>query len=161
MAMFKRELTNELLEAAKSYPVVTLLGPRQSGKTTLVQIVFASKPYINLEVPDIRAAATSDPNAFLAKYPTGVILDEIQRAPILLSYIQDIVDRKNIKGMFVLTGSHQLELNQAISQSLAGRSAILKLLPLTISELQTDESLDDYLYKGFFPRIYNDHLDPT
>jgi hypothetical protein len=162
--MFKRELESELKELTKGYPVVTVIGPRQSGKTTLVQNTFPQKKYANLEFPDIRAMALEDPRSFLEQFPDGAILDEIQRAPILLSYIQGIVDEKKQKGMFVLTGSHQLEFQEAISQSLAGRTAILTLLPLTLDELKTagfDLSIDEWLLKGGYPRIYNDNLDPT
>jgi uncharacterized protein len=162
--MFKRQVAEELKKIAKDYPVVTIVGPRQSGKTTLVQHVFPKKPYANLENPDTRSLATSDPRGFLEQYPSGAILDEIQRTPELLSYIQTIVDKKNQKGVFILTGSHQFELQQAITQSLAGRTALLTLLPMSIGELlkaDIDPSLEDILLKGGYPRIYKDHLDPT
>lgn len=165
MNTIKREITPELQSLASDYPVVTLIGPRQSGKTTLVQEIFPQKPYINLEAPDIRQFAESDPRAFFEQIPDGAVLDEIQRVPVLLSYIQTIVDKQPTKkGMFILTGSHQLELHQAITQSLAGRTALLTLLPLTISELQTaniDLNLDEYLLRGFYPRIYKEQLEPT
>ena len=162
--MFKRQIAEELKKLAKDYPVVTVVGPRQSGKTTLVQSTFPKKTYVNLEEPDTRNLATSDPRGFLEQFPEGAILDEIQRVPILLSYIQAIVDRKDRKGLFILTGSHQLELQQAISQSLAGRTALLTLLPMSIEELleaDIDLSLDEMLLKGGYPRIYKDQLDPT
>ncbi|MBI5272351.1 MAG: ATP-binding protein [Chlamydiia bacterium] len=162
--MFKREITTELEDLAKHYPVVTVLGPRQSGKTTLVQHSFADKPYINLEFPDTRAMAVADPRSFLEQLPQGAILDEIQRVPELLSYIQPLVDERDLKGMFILTGSHQLELQEAISQSLAGRTALLTLLPMNLTELQWADfhlSIDDWMLKGGYPRIYKDHLDPT
>jgi uncharacterized protein len=162
--MFARFLKKELLESAKFYPTITLLGPRQSGKTTLVREIFADKPYVNLESPDLRELAHADPRAFLAGLPEGAILDEIQRAPFLLSYIQPLVDEKEQMGMFVLTGSHQLELHQAISQSLAGRTAILKLLPMSLAELAAaniENALDDALLLGGYPRIYKDQLNPT
>lgn len=164
MPDFKRSIEPELLSAAKEYPVVTITGPRQAGKTTLVRNAFPDKAYINLEAPDIRAAAEEDPRGFLNAIPQGGILDEIQRVPSLLSYIQIIVDEQNIPGMFILTGSHQLALHEAITQSLAGRTAILNLLPLTITELANggvDLSLDNYLLNGFLPRIYADKLNPT
>lgn len=165
MNTIKREIIPELKSLAKDYPVVTLIGPRQSGKTTLVREIFPKKPYINLEAPDTRQFAESDPRAFFEQVPEGAILDEIQRVPLLLSYIQTIVDQKpSKKGLFILTGSHQLELHQAITQSLAGRTALLRLLPLTINELHTvdiDLGLDDYLLQGFYPRIYKEQLDPT
>ena len=162
--MFKRELEIELKALANDYPVVTLIGPRQSGKTTIVRHVFSDKMYANLEFPDIRAMALKDPRGFLEQFPDGAILDEIQRAPELLSYIQPLVDEKDKKGMFILTGSHQLELQEAISQSLAGRTVLLTLLPLNLAELKTagfDLSIDEWIFKGGYPRIYKDQLDPT
>ncbi len=162
--MFKRDIEQELKELAADYPVVTVIGPRQSGKTTLVQHTFPRKPYANLEALDTRQLAMSDPRGFLDQYPQGAILDEIQKTPELLSYIQVIVDQKEMKGMFILTGSHQLELHQAITQSLAGRTAILTLLPMSLHELHRadlDLSLDETLIKGGYPRIYKDQLDPT
>ena len=159
--IYTRAIANECKKMSKSYPVLTIIGPRQSGKTTLVKSIFAKKPYMSLEDTDVREFATSDPRAFLAKYPKGAILDEIQRAPELLSYIQTIVDNKQTAGMFILTGSHQLSLQQAITQSLAGRTAIVTLMPLTIAELQQDLSLDDYIHQGFFPRIHTQKLDPS
>ncbi len=119
---------------------------------------------MSLENPDDRALALSDPRGFLNKYPSGAILDEIQQAPELLSYIQGIVDEKNEKGLFILTGSYQLALHQSITQSLAGRTAVLKLLPLSITELNATiqfDHLDQYLYQGMYPRIYDDKIDPT
>ena len=162
--MYPRELATELENLAKGYPVVTITGPRQSGKTTLAQSTFPKMPYVNLEVPDTRNLAINDPRGFLDKYPDGAILDEIQRAPDLLSYIQDIVDRRDQPGMFILTGSHQLELSQAITQSLAGRTALLSLLPMSIRELESvglRMTLEEHLIKGGFPRIYKKSLNPT
>ena len=162
--MFKRELETELKDLAKGYPIVTVVGPRQSGKTTLVQHAFPEKKYVNLEFPDIRAMALQDPRSFLEQFSDGAILDEIQRTPELLSYIQPLVDEKDQKGMFILTGSHQLELQEAISQSLAGRTALLTLLPLNLTELKDagfDLSVDEWMLKGGYPRIYKDQLDPT
>lgn len=162
--MFTRDIAQELSLLAKDYPVVTVTGPRQSGKTTLAKTLFPDKPYFNLEAPDLRLLAEMDPRAFLDRCPEGAILDEIQQVPSLLSYIQVIVDEKKQKGMFILTGSHQMDLHQAISQSLAGRTALLKLLPLSINELRQNNisyTVDDYLLNGFYPRIYQDHLDPT
>jgi uncharacterized protein len=164
LVMFKRQLAKELKKIAKDYPVVTVIGPRQSGKTTLVQHEFPKKSYVNLENPDTRRLALEDSRGFLELYPQGAILDEIQRAPELLSYIQTIVDKKDRKGLFILTGSHQFELQHAISQSLAGRTALLTLLPMSMDELSNagiDLSLDDLLLKGGYPRVYKDHLDPT
>jgi predicted AAA+ superfamily ATPase len=162
--MFKREIEAELTQLVKEYPVVTIIGPRQSGKTTLVKSVFPEKKYANLEELDVRALASSDPRSFLEQFPEGGIFDEIQRAPQLLSYIQSIVDSKDVKGMFILTGSHQLELQEAVSQSLAGRTALLTLLPMTLGEIERagfNLSLDEWMLKGGYPRIYKDNLDPT
>ncbi len=160
----KRAMEPELLRAAKQYPVVTVTGPRQAGKTTMVRDTFPKKKYINLEEPDIRAFAESDPRGFLNTMPKGGIIDEVQRAPMLLSYIQVRVDENKIPGEFIITGSHQLALHEAISQSLAGRTEILNLLPLSITELAAvniDLTLDQYLLNGFLPRIYADSLNPT
>ncbi|MBS0622204.1 MAG: ATP-binding protein [Verrucomicrobia bacterium] len=162
--MYHRSITAELEALALSYPVVTIMGPRQSGKTTLVRHTFPNKSYVNLEAIDTQEMAHNDPRGFLEHYPEGAILDEIQRVPTLLSYIQLIVDESQKKGMFILTGSHQLELHQAVTQSLAGRTALLELLPLSLVELADagiDTSLDEVLLKGGYPRIYKDQLDPT
>jgi uncharacterized protein len=164
--IIKRNLSTKVLELSKKYPVITITGPRQSGKTTLVKEIFPNKKYTTLEDPDTRELALSDPRGFLAGYPDGVILDEIQRVPELLSYIQGIVDEKNEKGLFILTGSQNLVLLDSISQSLAGRTAILKLLPCSIEEINRFKIKkkmleNDYLFKGFYPRIYHDKLDPT
>ncbi len=161
--MYFRQIERELKNLVKDYPVVTVIGPRQSGKTTLVQHAFPTKAYVNLENPDTRLLAGSDPRGFLGKFKEGVIIDEVQRVPDLLSYIQVIVDNTEAKGMFILTGSHQLELHQAISQSLAGRTALLTLLPMSIDELlevDIELSINQYLLRGGFPRIYKDQLDP-
>ncbi|MGE0831783.1 MAG: ATP-binding protein [Simkaniaceae bacterium] len=162
--MFKRFIEKELKKQAEDYPVVSVVGPRQSGKTTLVRHTFPDKPYINLEALDIQELAQTDPRGFLQSYPEGAILDEIQRVPQLLSYIQVIVDEQDKKGMFILTGSHQLELQQAISQSLAGRTALLTLLPMSLQELHLsgiDLSLDEAIFQGGYPRIFKDGLNPT
>lgn len=162
--LYHRTIEKELKGAAKQYPVVTITGPRQSGKTTLVRELFPKKAYVNLEAPDTRAFAETDPRGFLSQFPKGAIFDEIQQVPELLSYIQVDVDEIKQAGRFILTGNHQLALHEAVSQSLAGRTAILNLLPLTIPELISagfNFTLDEYLLKGFFPRIYADKLDPT
>lgn len=159
--MIRRDITNELLGSAGEYPVVTIFGPRQSGKTTLVRMTFPDKAYASLEDPDVRAAAERDPRGFLNAFPTGAILDEIQRLPVLLSYIQRIVDEANIPGMFILTGSHQPELHQSISQSLAGRTALLTLLTFSISELSHYRATwdpFDLIAKGTFPRVHQEKL---
>lgn len=160
--MFKRELIAALLAAAEGYPVLSVLGPRQSGKTTLVRATFPGKPYVTLENPDVRARAIEDPRGFLSQFSNGAILDEVQRTPELLSYIQGIVDEHQTPGEFILTGSYQSELRQGISQSLAGRTAIFKLLPLTLSELgQSAKPFDLWkeILTGAYPRLREKNLD--
>jgi hypothetical protein len=140
------------------------MGPRQSGKTTLVRKTFPDKPYVNLERLDTRELATSDPEGFIRQYPEGAILDEIQAAPHLLSSIQVRVDETKKKGEFILTGSHQMALHEAISQSLAGRTAILHLLPLSIEELQAagaHKEVDELLLEGCYPAVQSERLNPT
>ncbi|MBN1930998.1 MAG: ATP-binding protein [Desulfobacterales bacterium] len=162
--MITREITKEFKESLKEYPVVTVLGPRQSGKTTLVKMTLPDKPYFSLEDPDIRLAAEADPRGFLGNVPQGAILDEIQRLPILLSYIQGIVDERKEKGMFILTGSHQPDVHQAVSQTLAGRTAILQLLPFSMTELfKYKRSWETYklIVTGAFPRIHDEKLTPA
>lgn len=160
--MIARNLANQIKELFTQYPIVTLLGPRQSGKSTLVKALYPSMSYVNLEAPDERKIIENDPRAFLASIPkSGVIIDEVQRVPELLSYLQVYVDEKGENGQFILTGSHQLALHQEISQSLAGRTAILKLLPLSLTELKPlNLNLDehDFLLKGFFPKLYKQEM---
>lgn len=163
--MIKRQIENEFNQLLGEYPIVTLIGPRQAGKTTLAQQALPHYTYVNLEQPENRQFAEADPKAFLAQYSEKVILDEIQRVPELLSYLQVIVDAKKENGQFVLTGSHQLALRDAINQSLAGRTAILNLLPFSISELDGGnirfDKAEEYIYQGFLPRIYDQKQRPT
>ena len=163
--MIPRTLAPVLLERTRAYPVVTLTGPRQSGKTTLCRIVFPDRAYANLERPDVRRFALDDPLGFLRQFPDGAVIDEVQRAPELLSYIQTTVDEDDRKGLFVLTGSQQLDLSAKVTQSLAGRTTLLRLLPLSLEELAPTpwfpRCLDRALYAGFYPRIHRDALDPT
>ena len=163
--MIPRHLSEEVKQLFTQYPVVTILGPRQSGKSTLVKSLFPNLKYINLEAPDERQIISSDPREFLENLPkSGAIIDEIQKLPELLSYIQVYIDEKAKNGQFILTGSHQLELHQAISQSLAGRTAILKLLPLSIQELNyldLNLNTEDYILKGFLPKLYKDNIQPN
>lgn len=157
-------MQKELESSAKQLPIVTVLGPRQSGKTTLVRQTFPNKPYVNMESIHVREFAVNDPVAFLGQFPDGAILDEIQEAPSLLSYIQVRIDESKRKGEFILTSSHQIELHHAGSQSLAGRTAVLHLLPMSIEELLMagiDKPLDVTLFEGGYPRVHLDHLDPT
>lgn len=161
--MIERDLTAELRQAAAEYPVVTLLGPRQSGKTTLARMCFPDKPWVSLEDPDVRLAAEADPRGFLGQYPAGAILDEVQRLPVLLSYLQGIVDQQGDKGRFILTGSHQPRLHEAIGQSLAGRTAMLTLWPFSFRELgQYRASWDPFelIVRGCYPRVHEEKLDP-
>ena len=163
--MIPRFLSAELQLLLKEYPVVTVLGPRQAGKTTLVRNTLKQYQYVNLETPNVLKFATDDPLAFLQQYRDEVIFDEIQRAPHLISYIQTIVDDTNRNGQFVLTGSHQLELRAAVSQSLSGRTALLNLLPFSLPELKAAkiefDRFEDYIFNGFLPRIYDKNQRPT
>jgi predicted AAA+ superfamily ATPase len=161
----KRDLEKELKTLSQYYPVVTVLGPRQSGKTTLTRLSFPKKPYVNLEAPDTRAAALFDPRGFFGQYPEGAILDEIQHCPELLSYIQEIIDHRSETGIFILTGSHQPSLIASMTQSLAGRTGLLTLFPLSIKELQSadllESTMEEIAYNGFYPRIFKSAIPPT
>jgi predicted AAA+ superfamily ATPase len=159
-----RDITHEVKELFGQYPVVTITGPRQSGKTTLAKQVFPEVPYFSLENIATRERALSDPIGFLEKLTEGVILDEIQRAPDLVSYIQGIVDDFGKPGMFILTGSNQFSLLEKISQSLAGRTAMLKLLPFSFSEVTTISGeiiTNDLILKGLYPGIHSRNLNPN
>ena len=162
--MIKREISKKVLDAAKGYPVLSVTGPRQSGKTTLCRMLFPDKPYASLEDPETLAFANQDPRSFLAQFPEGAILDEIQRTPLIFSYIQGIVDEQKKMGQFVLTGSAQFLLDTRITQTLAGRIAIFELLPFSLSELkavnQLPRSLDSVLFKGLYPPLYDRPLEP-
>lgn len=162
--MIKRDLENKVLELAKVYPTVSITGPRQSGKTTLVRYLFSNKEYVSFEDPDVRLLVQNDPRAFMKRYPDGAIFDEIQRVPELFSYLQTIVDESDKTGQFILSGSQSFLLHNKISQSLAGRTAILKLLPFSINELSNAETkngnIDSYLFKGGYPRIYDKNIHP-
>lgn len=162
--MYKRLLEPTLAVLARQYPVLTITGPRQSGKTTLCRRAFPDKAYVSLENPDTRRLAIEDPRGFLGGYPDGAILDEVQRAPELLSYLQEVVDRERRKGVFVLTGSQQFEIMSRVTQSLAGRTALLKLLPLSLEELPHSPqtvSIDRLMFSGFYPRLHQEGLEPS
>jgi len=162
--MIKRTLTPVLQQSARDYPVVTLTGPRQAGKTTLVKAVFPDHAYVNLEQPEIRRLAQEDPKQFFHMHPEPVILDEIQRVPELLSWIQVRVDESKKPGSFILTGSHQFTLHEAVSQSLAGRTALLTLLPFSMAELigsGVSRDKNDWLHTGFLPRVNQDKISPS
>lgn len=162
--MISRQAERLLHELLAGFPVVTLTGPRQSGKTTLARRVMADRPYRSLEDPDVRALAMEDPRGFLAQLPDGGVLDEVQRAPELLSYLQTHVDSGGRMGRFLLTGSQQFGLMSGISQSLAGRSAFVELLPLSHAELaaagKAPAGLDEALFRGGYPAIYDRQVAP-
>ncbi len=162
--MITRSLETKLKQLAKKMPVTAIIGPRQSGKTTLVRKVFSDKPYVSLEDLDAREFAETDPRGFLAQYQAGAIFDEIQRVPNLLSYLQTMIDDQPTNGRFILTGSHNYLLQQHVSQTLAGRVAMFTLLPLSIEELgqvtSQAQTLEQYLFTGCYPRIYDQKLNP-
>jgi len=158
--MIARDLAQRLTEAARIWPSITLTGPRQSGKTTLCRALFPQHRYETLEAPDIRAFAAEDPRAFLDRFPEGAIIDEVQRVPDLLSYLQGIIDADPVPGRWILTGSQNLFLLESVSQSLAGRTAVYNLLPLTRGETirfpRYPETLDQALVTGSYPRIFDE-----
>ena len=162
--MIPRHATPRLLRLLQGFPIVTLTGPRQSGKTTLVRHLLADKPYVSLEAPAQREFARSQPADFLQQFPQGAVIDEAQNAPELLSQMQGVVDASGVMGQFVLTGSHNLSLLASVTQSLAGRTALVELLPFSIAELRDAKLLaSDYpsqMIKGFYPALYDRALEP-
>ncbi len=175
--MIERTLSKKLSVLGKDFPVVTITGPRESGKTTLARMVFSGYDYVNLEDPDEREFAISDPRGFLRRFTDGVIIDEIQRVPNLLSYIQGIVDVDDKPGSFVLTGSQQFHMMEKVSQTLAGRTAVVNLLPFALNELTGNPDIDPsgittlipaqpkpafaletILFQGLYPRIHDKGL---
>jgi uncharacterized protein len=162
-------MTRTAMSAAQkrlaAFPVLTITGPRQSGKTTLSRLLAPDIPYFSLEDPDVRAFAREDPRAFLRQTNDGAIIDEVQRVPELFSYIQGIVDADRRMGRFILTGSSQFELIESITQSLAGRASMLTLHPFSMAELQSagraSTSVDEMIYTGFFPPIYDRSIEPS
>lgn len=163
--MYTRELGVFLKEMAEKYPILTMIGPRQSGKSTLARVLFPNHQYLSLEEPDTRQQALQDPRAFFSHHSGDLIIDEVQRAPELLSYLQSLVDQPKNRRHFLLTGSQQLLLMEKVSQSLAGRTFIAKLLPFTRSELlqypqSAPQSLEASLFYGGYPRIFDKQLPP-
>lgn len=162
--MISRILSKKLSALARKFPVVAVTGPRQSGKTTLAKTAFPRKVYVSLEDLDTREYAHKDPRGFLRDYSQGAILDEIQRAPGLFSYLQTVVDQNPQAGKFILTGSQQFLLMQNLSQTLAGRVAVLNLLPFSLEELKAagkvPGTVEKMIYDGFYPRIYDKKLAP-
>jgi predicted AAA+ superfamily ATPase len=160
--MIPRLIANKLKQLTSQYPVVAVTGPRQSGKTTLVRNIFPQRPYLSLEDPDVRSFALEDPRGFLSGNPDGIILDEVQRAPDLFSYIQTRVDEIDKEGLYILTGSFNFSLMEGISQSLAGRVGLLNLLPFSFAELdhanRLPDLLEDLLFTGSYPRIYDKRI---
>ncbi len=162
--MIPRILAQKIKEASTKLPVVALMGPRQSGKTTLIKSLFPHKPYVSLEELDIRDYARNDPHGFLNDYPQGAVIDEIQRVPELCAYIQTRVDEVQKQGFFILTGSQQLLLMESLSQSLAGRVQTLSLLPFSLEELSSagkaPKTIDAMIFKGFYPRLFDKKIAP-
>ncbi|MBN1663100.1 MAG: ATP-binding protein [Deltaproteobacteria bacterium] len=163
--MINRIAEKTIKNLMRGFPIVTLTGPRQSGKTTLARAVFKNKPYASLEEPDLRLAASGDPRSFLARFPDGAVLDEVQRCPDILSYLQTLVDKDGRMGLYILTGSQQFGLMSGITQSLAGRTAFVELLPFAVQELngadQLPVDIDSMMLTGCYPPIYDRHLDPA
>jgi len=162
--MIQREIETIAKKMFRKYPVISITGPRQSGKTTLIRHLFPDLPYVSLEDYDERQFAIQDPRGFLARHPNGAVLDEVQRTPQIFSYIQTEVDKRGKNGQYVLSGSQNFLLLEGISQSLAGRVAILKLLPFSIKELIKSNLLitnyEELIYNGFFPGIFSNKIPP-
>jgi Predicted ATPase (AAA+ superfamily) len=163
--MISRTLKTKLLDLAKKYPIVTVTGPRQSGKSTLLKSSFLNYKYVSLEDIDVRTFALEDPRGFLSTYPDKTIIDEVQRVPSLFSYIQTHTDKEGKEGMYLLAGSHNFLLMENINQSLSGRTAILKLLPFSHFEMKNGcvlpNNVDEEIFKGGYPRIYDKDIYPT
>lgn len=161
--MINRTIETSIEQLRDKFPVITLTGARQTGKTTLLKKIYKDLPYVNLEDVDNRMLAMEDPRGFLSNYPNGAVIDEVQQVPQLFSYIQQIVDNKDVH--FALSGSQNFQLLESISQSLAGRTAIFTLMPLSYSELSsagiTFERPEDLIFSGAYPRIYDKDIDPA
>lgn len=161
--MIQRELENKIKSLKDKFPILTLTGPRQTGKTTLLKYVYKNIPYVSLEDIDNRTIAQNDPRGFLENYPNGAVIDEIQNVPELFSYLQGVVDEKDIH--FAISGSQNFQVIEKITQSLAGRTASLKLLPFSYSELTNGENIkfkqfEEIVFKGAYPRIYDKDIHP-
>ena len=163
--MIDRDAEQTIRNLLRGFPIVTITGPRQSGKTTLAKILFSDRPYASLEDPDLRQAAQDDPRSFLGRFPDGAVLDEVQRCPDLLSYLQTIVDADGRMGLYILTGSQQLGLMSKITQSLAGRTAFVELLPFSLPELahagRLPATADTMLLTGSYPPLYDRDMSPA
>lgn len=162
--MIFREILSSLEKASRQYKAVALTGPRQSGKTTLAREAFPDLPYVSMENPDTLELARADPRGLLRRYAEGCILDEVQRAPFLFSYLQEVLDASEVPGRFVLTGSQQFGMMEGLTQSLAGRCALLTLLPFSLTELKRaghlSSSLEGQLFYGGYPPIFDQGLEP-
>jgi len=163
--MIKRLITSQIDRLKKGFPVIVVSGPRQSGKTTLIKKIFPDYQYFNLENPETLGIVESDPAGFVNANTQRIIIDEVQRVPQLLSYIQAVVDEQNIMGNFILSGSENLLLSEKVNQSLAGRAAYINLLPFSVEELETHEKATDKIYAqiftGFYPAIYDKDIRPV
>lgn len=163
--MIPRQVETIIRKQLAGFPIVTITGPRQSGKTTLARKIFSDRPYFSLEDPDVRQLAFDDPRGFLRRMPDGGVLDEVQRAPDILSYLQTHVDASSRMGLFLLTGSQHFGLMSRISQSLAGRTAFIELLPFSVFELDRagvrPSGLNTILFNGGYPPLYDRDLDPS
>lgn len=164
VVMIERTLKNKIVAMAGKYPVVTLTGPRQSGKSTLLRHSFPDYKYVSLEDLDLREFATTDPRGFLASYPQRVIIDEVQRVPTLFSYLQSHVDKVDETGMYLLAGSHNFLLMESVNQSLAGRTAVLKLLPFSHDEMKNGgvlpATVNEEIFMGSYPSLYDKQIAP-
>lgn len=163
--MIERDLTDKIRQLSGKFPIVTVTGPRQSGKSTLLKHIFPDYKYVSLENPDMRQFATDDPNGFIKTFDNHVIIDEAERVPSLFSYLQTHTDAANETGMYMLAGSRNFHLMAAVDQSLAGRTAILKLLPFSRHELHKagdlPTSINEQIFKGYYPRIYDKDIAPA